>query len=150
MIIRFSKISLCAFVALVVGMAVFAAVDAGGSPAKWSRPEWLWSAALGGALFYVAVPLAVLVLIATFRSIPSTALSVLVAVSWLTIIFASWAYKPWVYYGEFPWWGFKRHYIGLLPVPLSFGLAFALCTRKILNPNRRFNRDARKAARPLS
>ncbi len=135
MIIRLCKIVLCALIALAIGMIASAVVQAAGSPDIWSNPEWLWDTALGSAVFYLAVPLAVLALVAVFRPIPSTALSVLVAVGWLTIVFAWWVHKPWAYYGEFPWWGFKRHYLDMLPVPLSFGLAFALCARKLLGPN---------------
>lgn len=148
MVIRIGKISLCAFIALIAGMAVCAAVYAGGSPGKWSRPDWLWDAALVGALFYVAIPLAILMLAAIFGLAPSTALSMLLAIGWLTIIFAWRAYKPWVYYGEFPWWMVKRDFLGMLPIPLSFGLTFAICARNILRSNIALERDAPKPTRP--
>lgn len=145
MLIRAGKIFLCALVAMGVGMAVFVAVEVGGSPGKWSRSVWLWDVAIGGALFYLTVPSMLLVLLAMFRQIPSTALSILVAIAWLSIIFAWWAYKPWVHYGEFPWLGFRQHFIDVLPVPLSFGLTFALCVRSLLVRNVAFKKSPLKA-----
>jgi hypothetical protein len=141
MIKRLGKVLVCFLVALAVGIAACFAADAARSPGVWSHPEWLWTTALTDALFYVAVPLAALTLLAIFRPTLSTLLAVLVAVGWLTIVFAWWAYKPWVYYGQFPWSGFRQHYLGLLPVPLSFGLAFGLCARTILGPNNRLERS---------
>src|SRR5688572_2193849 len=95
MTIRLSKISLSALLALFAGMAAIVAVDAVSSAGKWSRPGWPWDVALVETLLYVAPPLIVLVLVAMFRSIPSTNLSVIVALGWLTIVFAWWAYGPW-------------------------------------------------------
>ena len=132
---RLYKVTICAFAATLVGMAASACVQAAGSPGVWAHPDSLWLFALAGAAFYVAVPLSALSVTALFGRTPSTAFSLLVSVGWLTIIFAWWAAKPWGYYGEFPWWGFQRNYLGMLPVPLSFGLTFALCARRVLSPN---------------
>lgn len=131
---RLYKVIVCAFVAMLVGMVVSACAQAAGAPGNWTHPESLWSSALAGGVFYVAVPLAALSVAALFGRTPSTAFSLLVSVGWLTIIFAWWAAKSLIYYGEFPWWGIQRH-LGMLPVSLSFGLAFALCARRILSPN---------------
>ena len=141
MIKRLAKISICVLVALVTGVVSYVAVEVAHSPGIWSHPDYLWSIAQVGALFYVAVPVAVLALVAIVRPIPSIVLAILVAVGWLTVIFAWWAYKPLVYHGAFPWFGFRLHYLGMLPVPLSFGLAFALCARVLLGPNNRFERS---------
>jgi hypothetical protein len=141
MIKRLAKISICALVALVTGVVSYVAVEVAHSPGIGSHPDYLWSIAQAGALFYVAVPVAVLALIAIVRPIPSIVLAILVAVGWLTVIFAWWAYKPLVYHGAFPWFGFRLHYLGMLPVPLSFGLVFALCARALLGPNNRFERS---------
>ena len=132
---RFYKVTICAIVALLAGMVASACAQAAGAPGIWARPESMWTFALAGAVFYVAVPLITLSVAALFGRTPSTAFSLLVSVGWLTIIFAWWAEKPWGYYGEFPWWGFQRHYVGMLPVSLSLGLAFALCARRVLSPN---------------
>jgi hypothetical protein len=141
MIKRLGKISLCVLVAFAVGVVSYVAVEVAHSPSIWSHPDYLWSMAAPGAVLYVAIPLAVLALLAIFRPTPSIVLSILVAVGWLTVIFAWWAYKPWVYYGEFPWFGFRLHYLGMLPVPISFGLAFALCGRTVFGPNNRLQRS---------
>src|SRR4249919_182565 len=138
MIERLWKVAFCAFVALAIGMAMAAAIHAAGSPGTWSHPEWLWATAQAGGLFYVAVPLAALALATFFGRPPSTGFCLFVALAWFTMIFVWWAKKPWVYYGDFPWQGFKRHYLGMLPLPLSFGLAFAVCTRNVLGPNNSF------------
>jgi len=132
MITRFYKTALCALAALVVGMVVTVVVQVVNSPGVWSHPDWLWSIAQAGAFFYLATPLGVLVLATLSGRTPSTALCIFVAVGWLSIIFAWWAYKPLAYYGEFPWWGVKRHFAGMLPVALSSGLTFAVCARKWL------------------
>jgi hypothetical protein len=141
MIKRLARISICVLVAFVTGVVVYVAVEVAHSPGIWSHHDYLWSIAQAGALFYVAVPVAVLALIAIVRPIPSIALAILVAVAWLTVIFAWWAYKPWAYHGDFPWFGFRLHYLGMLPVPISFALAFALCARVLLGPNNRFERS---------
>ena len=140
MLTRLSRIVICALVALIVGAAASAAVHAAGSPGIWSHPEWLWLTAQTGVFFYVAAPLAVLILVSLWRRTPSATLLVLVGIGWLTAIFAWWAYWPWIQSGEFPWWGFQRHYLGMLPVPLAFGLAFAICARRLLGPNYRLER----------
>jgi hypothetical protein len=141
MVKRLANISLCVLIALVTGTVSYVAVEVAHSPGIWSHPDYLWSIAQVGALFYVAVPVAVLAVVAIVRPIPSIALSILVAVGWLTVIFAWWAYKPWVYHGEFPWFGFRLHYVGMLPVPLSIALAFALCARMLLGANNRLERS---------
>lgn len=136
MIVRVGNIAACCLVAAIVGMVVSAAVQAAAFPGVWSQPERLWDDALVAVVFYVAAPLAVLALVAMIGRTPSLAMSLLVAVGWITVIFARWAYKPWMFYGEFPWWGLHRHYLGMLPVSLSFGLAFAVCARKLLGASR--------------
>ena len=58
---------------------------------------------------------------------------ILVPIAWLGVIFLAWAYKPWVSYGQFPWWGFYRHFIGVLAPFLVLGLSF-LWLRKRATP----------------
>ena len=135
MVNRLLKIALCALVAMLVGMIASACAQAAGAPGIWADPESLWSYALAGGVFYVAVPLGALSVATLFGRTPSTAFSLLVSVGWLTIVFAWWAAKPFAYYGEFPWWGFQRHFLGMLPVSLSCGLAFAICARRVLSSN---------------
>jgi len=134
MIFRAGNVFICAFTALFVGVVVSATVEAMGNPNLLSHPGWLYEMTLASAVFYIAVPLVILSIVAISGRNVSTALSLLVAVGWLTVIFTWWAYKPWVVYGKFPWWGFKRHYLDMLPVSLSFGLAFTLCLRKTSVP----------------
>lgn len=128
---RLAKVSLCALVAIIAGMVSCATVEAANSPGSWSHLEWLWNTALAGGLFYSVVPVSVLVLVAVLRPAPSAVGAILVPIVWLAVIFAWWARRPWLYYGEFPWSGFQRHFLGMLPVPLSIGFAFALCARSL-------------------
>jgi hypothetical protein len=132
---RIVKIAICAIVSVIVGTVAFTVVDVEGSPGMLSHPHWLWGIAMGGALFYVVIPVIILVLISIFRGVPSVGLSIVVAICWLTVIFAWWVYKPLAHYGVFPWWGFRRHYLEMLPVPLSFGFAFGICARALSGPN---------------
>src|SRR5258707_927827 len=66
----------------------------------------------------------------------STGLCVVIMVSWLAGVFGWWAQKPWSYSGEFPWWGFQRHFFSVLPVPLATALGFALALRNIRGRDR--------------
>ena len=143
---RLGKISLCVLITLVVSMISCIAVRGARSPGIWAHPHWLWSTAWTDSLFYVVVPLAALAIVAAFRPTLSTVLAVLIAIVWLTVICVWWAYKPWEYYGQFPWSGFRRHYLGLLPIPLSLGLSFGLCARAFLGPNNRFERSRAAAS----
>jgi len=62
---------------------------------------------------------------------PGLATATFIFVAWLALIFTWWAAKPIQVYGGFPWWGFKRHFLGMLPLPLAGALAFAICSRKL-------------------
>jgi hypothetical protein len=127
MINRLGKILFCFLVALAVGVVSCVVVDAALS--RWPYPYEFWNHVLIDVLLVVAVPLCVLALIAIFRSTLSTFLAVIVAVGWLTMLFAWSTYETWANYGQFFWPNFWWHYFGRLPVALSFGLAFGNCAR---------------------
>lgn len=54
----------------------------------------------------------------------STFVYFLVPTLWLSLIFLNWAHKPWSVYGSFPWAGFMKNFVGLLPPMLILGLSF--------------------------
>lgn len=143
---RFWKVALSALVALAIGMIMSVVTYMANDPRIWSHPEWLWSIVQGRVLACVVVPVAVLSLVTFFARPPSTGFCIFVALAWLTLIFVLWAKKPWMYYGEFPWEGFRQHWLNMLPLPLSFGLAFAVCARNVLGADPSFNPDAPKRA----
>lgn len=131
MIDRLLKLSLCAIVALTVGMATSAAEHLARHPGLWSKPDWIWNHAEGTAIFYLLAPLIVLGIVSLLGRAPSTGLSVLMAVAWLAIIFVKFEYKGWSHFGILPLSKFKL-YLGLLPAQMAFGLAFAICARRLL------------------
>jgi hypothetical protein len=135
---RIAKSAICAIVSVIVAMVVYTVADLVGNPRMMSHPIWLWDLAVGVAILYVVVPVIILVLLTIFRDVPSTGVSIGVAICWLTVIFALWVYKPLAYHGVFPWSGFRRHYLEMLPVPISFGFAFCLCARMLIGPKKRF------------
>ena len=135
---RIVKSAICAMVSVIVAMVVYTVADLVGNPRMMSHPIWLWDFAVGVAILYVVVPVIILVLVTIFRGVPSIGVSIGVAICWLTVIFAWWVYKPLAYHGVFPWSGFRRHYLEMLPVPISFGFAFGLCARMLIGPKKRF------------
>ena len=131
------KLAVCILAATIVTMVATAVVILAAWPPRWSHLDLVSASAVVGVIYYAAVPLLVLGIISIYRT-PTTTLSVLVAVGWLLLIFLIRAKKPWLYYGHFPWWMFKRDFLQALPIPLSFGLAFAVAARKVIGPNKSF------------
>lgn len=76
MIKRLGKLCFCVLVGFAVGVVSYIAVEIAHSPSILSHP--LRIMATTGAVFYVAIPLAVLALLAIFRPTPSIVLSILV------------------------------------------------------------------------
>ena len=128
---QFLRVTICAFTALATGALGAVAVQLAGSPALWSHPDGLVDFGLTGAVIYAALPVGVLVGLALCGREPSTIVSVGISVCWLIVIFAWWAAKPIQAYGEFPWWGFERHFLATLPGPLAVGLAFSVVARRL-------------------
>ena len=129
---RIIRICLCFAAAITAGMAAAAAIQLAQHPPIWHRMNLLWDNALGEGLFCALVPAMILALISLRGKVPSLPSTLLVYVAWLALLFAMWAKKPIVVYGIFPWTGFRRHFIGLLPIPLASALAFSICGRKLL------------------
>lgn len=127
----FARICCCVAIGLAVAVVMCDAVYFAYWPPRWNHfsPESILSVGLIGALYYASIPLCLLGLIA-LRSIPGTLFSVALSVSWLALVFLLGARKPWMYYGDFPWWMFSRDFVQPLPVALSIGLAFAMCARR--------------------
>jgi hypothetical protein len=130
---RIIRICLCIAAAIIAGVAAAAAIQLAEYPGIWHRMNLLWDNAFGEGLFYALVPAMILALISLRGTAPSLPGTLLVCVAWLALLFAMWAKKPIEVYGVFPWTGFRRHFIGLLPIPLASALAFSICGRKLLN-----------------
>ena len=77
---------------------------------------------------YIFLPATVLALLALRRE-PSAASALAVSIGWLAILFAVRAAHPIQFYGEFPWWMFRRDFLEFLPIPLALAVAFSLSTR---------------------
>ena len=109
-----------------------------------NSPSWYLShpmegieSGLSASVVYVVPPILFISCLAL--ALPariSTGLCVVIMVSWLAVVFGWWAQKPWSYSGEFPWWGFQRHFLSVLPVPLATALGFALALRNIRGRDR--------------
>jgi hypothetical protein len=118
-------------VSIAAGMAAMAAIQLATNPGTWNRLPLLWDTALDGGLFYALVPSLILAVIAMRGKPPGLSTAACIFVGWLTLIFAWWAAKPIRVYGGFPWWGFRLHFLEMLPLPLASALAFAICSRKL-------------------
>jgi len=129
---RIIRVCLCFAAAMVAGIAAAAAIQLAQHPAIWHRMNLLRDNAFGGGLFYALVPATILALVTLRGKVPSLPNTLLVCVVWLVLLFAMWAKKPIEVYGVFPWAGFRRHFIGLLPIPLASALAFSISCRKLL------------------
>jgi hypothetical protein len=132
MVQRFLGISSCTVIAFAMAMAMSLVTYLAYWPPRWKRldPELLTGFALLGGVYIAAIPLLALGLM-SLRRIPAV-LSVSVTSSWLLGTFLILAKKPWLYYGDFPWWMLLRDFVQPLPVSLAVGLAFAVCARKVL------------------
>ena len=132
--------------ALIVGLVVWQLDSALRMPAFWdgSFPityGWDGTLVIGGGL-YLALPIVILV-VASMRSSAglSFTASCAVPVAWVCLLFLAWAWKPWNYYREFPWWGVRRHLLPLVAVACSAGVAF-WCSGRALRSNPRLQRPA--------
>ena len=99
------------------------------SPGLYTQPIATVKFALSGwpiILFMYLLPpgLFIFALQIYKKSKLSTFVYFLVPILWLSLIFLNWAHKPWSVYGNFPWAGFMRHFVGLLPPMLILGLSF--------------------------
>jgi hypothetical protein len=133
---RIVKSAICAMVSVVVAIVVSTLAEVVENPRMMSHPIGLWDSAVGVAALYVVMPVIVLVLVTILRGVPSIGVSIGVAICWLTVIFVWWVHKPLAYYGVFPWSGFRRHYLEMLSVPISFGFAFGLCAWRLIGPKK--------------
>lgn len=97
-------------------------------PGAWSRMDQLADLAVTDFCFYIFVPAIVLAMLAR-RRVPSTATALAVSIGWLALLVAVRAAHPIRFYGELPWWMFRRDFLEVLPIPLALALAFSLATR---------------------
>jgi len=115
--------------AVAAGVTVFQATWAFQAPGVWTGAlpftyGWEGMAVLA-SLLYLALPTAVVAVLAIQhpRRV-QLGLCCAVPIAWVSLIFLIWAWKPWRFYGTFPWWGLSRHWIPLVSVALATGWAF--------------------------
>jgi|SRR5882672_3324362 len=114
----------------VAGLTLLAIANSPG----WflSHPLEAVEGGVGGSLTYVLPP--VLIMSCAALAAPariSSGVTAVVGVAWLALVFAWWARGSMAHGGDFPWWGFERHFLSVLPVPCSCALAFALSFRRM-------------------
>ena len=133
------KICLCVAIAFFAAMAMTIVMHFAYWPPRWKKIEFDFLIGIAGigAMYIAAVPLLVLSIV-SLRRVPSTFLSATISCAWLFLIFLFRAKKPWLYYGDFPWWMLQRDFIQLLPGALAVGLAFGVSARVALGPNNSF------------
>ena len=128
---RVVAIALPGLIGWLGGVAALTLLAIANSPGWFlSHPLEAIEGGVGGSLIYVLPP--VLIMSCTAFAAPvriSTGTAAVIGVAWLALIFAWWARRPISDNGEFPWWGFQRYFVSLLPVPFSCALAFALSFR---------------------
>ncbi len=125
-ILKHAVVAMIAFLGGYFGLLLVYALNA---PKLYSDPGFILSSAAAAAsrsvFFYSIIPVCLLVLLTASRRKPiSLGICISIPACWLFLIFILWAYKPWSYCGEFPWWGFRRHYISFLPPILMMGWLF--------------------------
>jgi hypothetical protein len=134
---KVTRLSFAVLISICVGSAVGFVITALSSPGLYTDARFILRFALSTVpvwtIFYLVVPIFVLTIWYLRSGRLSLALSILAPTVWLFLTFLWWAYKPWRYYGAFPWHGFTRHFLSLLPVSLSAGWLFW----KTLSPNQR-------------
>lgn len=141
---KLPRLSLAVLISMCVGTALGFVITALSSPGLYKDARFILGVSLSTApiwaIFYLLVPIVVLTINYLRSGRLSLTICILVPTMWLFLIFSWWAYKPWRYYGEFPWYGFKRHFLSLLPIPLSSGWLFW----KTLSPNNPVHSNAPK------
>jgi hypothetical protein len=125
---------LSGLIAWVAGVAALSLLAIADSPGWYSsHPLEALQSGVSGSLTYALPP--ILFIACTALALPariSTGLYAAVAIGWLALIFGWWAHNAASYDGAFPWWGFRRQFLFVLPAPLSCALAFALSLRRML------------------
>ncbi|HUL93558.1 MAG TPA: hypothetical protein VLV56_14535 [Burkholderiales bacterium] len=115
------------------GAAGLALLAIANSPAWFlSHPLEAIEGGAVGSLTYVLAP--VLIMSCAALAAPariSTGITAAIGVAWLALIFAGWARGSMAHGGDFPWWGFERYFLSVLPVPFCCALAFALSFRRM-------------------
>jgi hypothetical protein len=131
---RVVVIFLSGLIGWAAGIAALSALAIADSPGWYlSHPLEAMQSGVSGSVVYALLP--ILFIACTALALPariSTVLYAGVAIGWLALIFGWWAYHTVSYDGAFPWWGFRRQFLFVLPAPLSGALAFALSLRRML------------------
>jgi len=131
---RIVVIVLSGLIGWIAGVAALSLLAVADSPGWYLSHPWeALQSGVSGSLTYALPP--ILFIACTALALPariSTGLYAAVAIGWLALIFGWWAHNAVSYDGAFPWWGFRRQFLFVLPAPLSCALAFALSLRRML------------------
>jgi hypothetical protein len=135
---RVVAIVLSGLIGWLGGVAALMLLAIANSPGWFlSHPLEAIEGGVGGSLTYVLAP--VLIMSCAALAAPariSTGITAVICVAWLALVFAWWARGSMVHGSEFPWWGFQRYFLSVLPVPFSCALAFALSFRRLRRGSR--------------
>lgn len=130
---QITVIVLSGLIGWAAGVAALSLLAIADSPGWYlSHPLEAIQSGVSGSLTYALPP--VLLIACVALALParlSTGLYTVVAMGWLALIFGWWAHRAVSYDGAFPWWGFRRQFLFVLPAPLSCALAFALALRRM-------------------
>jgi hypothetical protein len=131
---RIIVIVLSGLIGWVAGVAALSLLAFADSPGWYFTHPWeAIQSGVSESLTYALPP--ILFIACTALALPariSTGLYAAVALGWLALIFGWWAHGAVSYDGAFPWWGFRRQFLFVLPAPLSCALAFALSLRRMV------------------
>ncbi len=124
-----TRIFLNAIAALAAGLSIFQIEIALRTPGVWAGTlpiyrDWVDNFIILGAI-YLIVPLFVLIASSVWRKGHLSLVSSCgVPVIWSGLVLLLWARKPWVYYGEFPWWMMTRDFVPACGAALAMGWAY--------------------------
>jgi len=131
---RITAIVLSGLTGWAAGVAALSLLAIADSPGWYlSHPLEAIQRGVSGSLTYALPP--VLLVACAALALPgriSTGLYAAIAIGWLALIFGWWAHRAVSYDGAFPWWGFRRQFLFVLPAPLSCALGFAVSLRRML------------------
>lgn len=130
---QITVIVLSGLIGWAAGVADLSLLAIADSPGWYlSHPLEAIQSGVSGSLTYALPPVLLIVCVAlALPSRLSTGLYTAVAMGWLALTFGWWAHRAVSYDGAFPWWGFRRQFLFVLPAPLSCALAFALSLRRM-------------------
>jgi hypothetical protein len=130
---RVVAIVLSGLIGWLGGVAALTLLAIANSPGWFlSHPLEAIEGGVGGSWTYVLAP--ILIMSSSAWVAPariSTGITAVIGVAWLALVFAWWARGSMVHGSDFPWWGFQRYFVSVLPVPFFCALAFGISFRRL-------------------